>query len=238
MRTIRSAALAFAALTVMSGSVLRAQGGPKDGLYLMTRYWSGTGLEIDAFFFKTGQVVRSPSANVDQFDFAAAKRATPGKVGQFTLGAGKMSITWGDGTKSESAVETQAGDPCFTWDMGIFCPVEAFPAGAKLTGTFEGGASSGGGVSNARVITFAADGSYRMESSAAISSCTNQSTVTGGATGAEAGTYQLSGTLLRLTPAGGPPAYGVLVFPFTQNDAAKVKPDSLYFGGTMLKRKS
>jgi hypothetical protein len=228
--------LALAVWTIVAGLAVRAQGGPKDGLYLMTRYWSGTGLEIDAFYFKGTQVVRSPTENIEQFDFAAARRSAPGKVGQFTFAAGKLSIAWGDGTKGESPVETQAGDPCFTWDMGIFCPVEAFPAGAKLSGSFEGGASSGRGVSNARLITFAADGTYRMDSSAAVSSQTSQSRVTGGATGTESGTYQLAGTLLRLAPAG-KTSYNVLVFPFTQNEAAKVKPDSLYFGGTMLKRK-
>src|SRR5205823_566843 len=128
-------------------------------------------------------------------------------------------IVWGDGSKSESAVERDAGDPCFTWDMGIFCPAESFPAGAKLAGSFEGGASSGGAggnvVSNARVITFAADGTYRMDSSAAVTGRTSQTQVTGGASGSEAGTYQLTGTLLRLIPAGGKPAYDVLVFPFT-----------------------
>jgi hypothetical protein len=209
---------------------------PKDGLYMMTRYWSGSGLELDAYYFKGNQVVRSPATNIDGFDFDAARKAAPGTVGTYTRTADKMTITWGDGNKADSTVEMKAGDPCFMWNMGSFCPVTPFPAGAKLTGTFAGGAGSshgGNAASNARVITFSADGTYQMD---ATSTLMQENALAAASTGQEQGTYQLNGTSLLLTPKQGA-AQNLVVFPYTQNDNAPVKPDSLYFGGSMLKRR-
>ena len=147
----------------------------------------------------------------------------------------QLTVVWGDGHKTESRVERSAGDPCFSWDSGSFCPVELFANGATLNGSFEGGASSGSGVANARTISFKSDGTYAMDMSATVSSRSAESKVSAGSTGQESGRYQLNGTLLHLTPTG-KPAYDILIFPYTMDDASKVKPDHLYFGGTMLKR--
>ena len=64
--------IALAASCFAAGSAT-AQAAPKDGLYLMTRYWSGSGLEIDAYYVRANQIVRSPSRNVSQIDFAAER---------------------------------------------------------------------------------------------------------------------------------------------------------------------
>lgn len=236
IRTI-ARVLALASCCFVARSAI-AQASPKDGLYLMTRYWSGSGLEIDAYYVRAGQIVRSPSRNVAQIDFAAERAQSPARVGQMQMKGDQLTVTWGDGHKTESRVERSAGDPCFSWDGGSFCPVERFANGATLSGSFEGGASAGADgsrVANARDISFKADGTYTMDMSATVSSRTNESRASAGSTGQESGHYQLNGTLLHLMPTG-KAAYDVLVFPYTMDDAAKVKPDHLYFGGTMLKR--
>jgi hypothetical protein len=216
--------------------------GPRDGLYLMTRYLSG--LELDGYYFKAGQVLRSPIGNIATLDIAAAGRARPAFYGQIDMTGNKMRVRWGDNRTSESVLEVTAGDPCFAWDGGIFCPVTGFKAGERLNGSFEGGlrsSSSVGTASNLRTVTFTSAGTYQMDATGEVHSTADPSSreqeddIAGFSAGQESGTYTLSGTDLALQPGGRAP-YHVLTFPYNVDDNAKSKPDHVYFGGTMLQR--
>ena len=214
--------------------------GPRDGLYLMTRYFSG--LELDAYYFKAGQVVRSPIGNIATLDFAAARRDKPAFVGQVDMNGNKMRVRWGDNRLTESVLEVKAGDPCFAWDGGTFCPVTGFKGGEHLNGSFEGGlrsSSSVGAASNLRTVSFTSAGTYRMDATGEVHSQADptrrEEDLSGFSEGQESGSYTLSGTDLTLQPAGRAP-YHVLIFPYNVDDNSKEKPDHIYFGGTMLQR--
>lgn len=230
----RFGAIAAAALLFAAPSMAFAQEAPADGLYLMTRFWPSTGLEVDGFLFQNGQVVRGPSGDLAAFDFDAARAAAPDRVGTYEVSGDTMKVTWASGSVSESGLEPDGG--CFGWDAGLFCPAAPFGSGV-LEGVYEGGASGSaalGFAMNSRTIAFAPDGRYEMASAGSVSSETDESTVSGGASGGEAGTYAIDGTVLTLSPDGGA-SQQVVAFPYGENvDGAS--PEWIYFGGTMLKR--
>ena len=65
-------------------------------------------------------------------------------MGTYTLLGGQLVMTTPGGDHKARFEVMDHG--CFGWDTGIFCPVEVFKPGATLEGTFEGGASVGGGA--------------------------------------------------------------------------------------------
>jgi hypothetical protein len=231
------AALA-ASLLLIAHVAGAAAAGPKDGLYLMLRYWSGT-LELDAYYFKGGQVVRGPMGNIATLDFAALRSRVPYKVGEVAMAGNKMRIEWGDGTASENTFEPEANGACFGFDAGTFCPVTGFAPGEKLSGSFEGGLRAGNdrtAVGNVRTIVFSSDGTYRMDAMATELDLEQKSDqLLAWSAGNEQGTYELDGTALKLDPVGRKP-YVVLTFPYDVGGNPKTAPDHIYFGGTMLKR--
>jgi len=149
---------------------------------------------------------------------------------------GTMTVRWADGKSSESQFEVTKGDPCFGWDGGIFCPVTGFAPGERLDGRFEGGLKStgpNGTASNLRQITFTSAGRYEMDAMGSVATPDGGPAST--SQGQESGTYTINGTDLTLAPAGRAP-YHLLAFPYNIDEKAKLKPDHIYFGGTMLQR--
>lgn len=214
-------------------SVSPALAANPDGLYLMVRVLMGSSPEISGWYFKNGKLSNRPLGNVANFDFNAAAKANPDKTGTYTISGTKMTINWSNGKKSEGDYE--AGDHgCFYWDMGSFCPVTPFPAGTKLSGQFEGGASAGyGAVSNAHTINFNSDGTYKMSSAASLKSeSSNGTQLSGGATGDESGTYSISGTTMTLT--GGGKTRQVLTFPYDDGTKGPA-PRRIMFDAIMMK---
>jgi hypothetical protein len=224
-------------LSLASATQARAAG-PADGLYLMVQYAFGS-LSLDAYYFKGGQVARSPQGNIATLDFAALKRAAPWKVGTVAMANDMMEMRWGDGSVSKNRFEPEANGPCFGFDAGTYCPVSGFKPGEKLNGSFEGGlkaSSDRAAATNARRIDFTADGHYAMDavgSGLDLEEKTDQ--VLAFSSGNEQGTYELNGTALSLHPTGRKP-YVVLTFPYDVAGDPKKMPDHVYFGGTMLKR--
>lgn len=220
--------------TLISGFTLSpALAANPDGLYLMVRVLMGSSPEISGWYFKNGKLSNRPMGNVANFDFNAAARANPDKTGTYTISGKKMIINWSNGKKSEGDYEP--GDHnCFYWDMGSFCPVQPFPPGTKLSGTFEGGASAGyGAVSNAHTLILNADGTYKMSSASSLKSdSSNGSQLYGGASGEESGTYSINGTTMTMT--GGGKTRQVLTFPY--DDGTKgPQPRRIMFDAIMMK---
>ena len=207
----------------------QAAGGAPNGLYLMTRYWPGSGLEMGAYLFRNGTVVRNPIGA----DIESERAVHPKEVGTFQLQGGNLMMNFA-GTPQTARFESENGG-CFGWDAGSFCPAEVFKPGATLDGVFEGGASVGGGaVMSSTAITFHADGSYTRESAASFKTTTSASTVSGGSTGADKGRYRIEGTALHLMPEGGKETV-VSTFPYDDGSQGPA-PRRVYFGGGMLKR--
>ena len=210
-----------------------ALGQSVDGLYLMTRFWPSSGLEVAAYWFHNGAVVVNPIGSARTLDVAAERAIHPKAVGTFKLSAGQLVMAMADGNHQAKYEPETKG--CFGWDAGIFCPVEIFRPGTTLDGTFSGGASVGGGaVMSSTTITFKADGSYQRESVGSFSSKGAIGGVSGGTTGNERGKYRVEGTALHLIPDGGKEMV-VSTFPY-DDDTKGPAPRSLYFSGGMLKR--
>lgn len=207
--------------------------GAPDGLYLMTRFWPGSGLELATYRFQAGSVVKNPIGPAKNLDVQAERATHPNDVGTFRLEGGQLELTFtGKGQKAKFEPEDKG---CFGWDAGIFCPVEIFKPGSTLEGTYEGGASVGGGtVMSSTTITFRRDGTYQRESIGSVSSKSASSTVSASSTGTEHGRYRVEGTALHLMPEGGKERV-LSTFPYDDGSKGPA-PRRLYFGGGMLKR--
>jgi hypothetical protein len=196
-----------------------------DGLYIMTRYWPSSGLEIHGYRFADGAVVIDPIGE----DLDAERKVHAKDVGTFRREGDDLAMTF-DGKEQKAKFE-KTDHGCFGWDAGSFCPVKPFASGTKLDGTFTGGASAGGGaVMSAMTITFKPDGTYELSSTGSVSTAV----ASGGSSSAERGTYTIDGTALTLKPEGGKERV-VSTFPY--DDGSKgPEPRRMYFGGGMLKR--
>lgn len=210
-------------------------GGRLDGLYLMTRFWPGSGLELATYYFHNGSVVLNPIAGGNGLNVEAERAAHPKAVGTFRLANGQLTLALEGSNQTAKFEDDKKG--CFGWDAGIFCPVEVFKPGTTLNGTFTGGASSGGGgaVMSSTAIAFKPDGTYQRDSVGTFTTRTNASTISGGSTGQESGRYRIDGTAMHLMPNGGKETV-VTTFPYDDGTTGPA-PRKVYFGGAMLNRK-
>lgn len=224
-------ALASIALAAMLGG---AGADEPEGLYFMTRMWVGS-IEMDAYYFEDGQVVRSPASDTADFDFDAARQVAPGQVGEVSMTSDTMTISWGDGAKSSSSLEPSS-DGCFYFNGGLFCPVQPFSVSA-LEGTYSGGASGNsqlGYMQNHTSLTFSPDGRFSSSNTLGFSQDGAEMNVSGGGTNTSSGTYELEGTALTLSADSGENRT-VTSFPFGEGDNT-AGPEYIYFDGVMLAR--
>jgi hypothetical protein len=213
---------------------LKAAGGKLDGLYLMTRFWPGSSLEVAAYYFQSGTVVLNPSVGGNKLDVEGERAAHPKAVGTYRLAGGQLTLTFPDrNNTAKFEVETEG---CFGWDAGVFCPVKIFGPGTTLDGIYTGGASAGGGALMASTdITFKANGTYHREMAVSFKAQGRTSTTSGGSTGQENGRYRIDGTALHMIPDGGKETV-VTTFPY-DDESKGPAPRKIYFGGGMLSRK-
>lgn len=204
-------------------------GGGLNGLYFMTRFWVGSGLETSAYRFQNGTVVRNPIGS----DVQAERATHPKDVGTYQLQGGQLQVNVAGSNHNAKFEPMDKG--CFGWDAGIFCPVEVFKPGTTLDGTFEGGASVGGGaVMSSTAITFKRDGTYESESAVSFSTQGRTTAVSGGSVGKERGKYRIDGTAMHMMPDGGKETV-VSTFPWDDGTQGPA-PRRVYFGGGMMNR--
>jgi hypothetical protein len=209
-------------------------GGSPRGLYFMTRFWSYTGtLEKAAWYFAPdGTVYRDLESGFSGSELAQHK----GPRGTYSVEGGKMTITWSDGKKSTSEIERD--DPAFTWDMGIFTPVQPFDDEDALVAEWEGGESLSTGGNHASVsksLQLREDGTFTWSAVSFLKGETDRTVVSGGGQGATEGSWKLDGYSLSLTSSGGQTFRGI-AFPY-DDDKTPVNPDRFFFAGTMYKRR-
>jgi hypothetical protein len=211
-----------------------AQSSPQ-GLYLMTRFWSGS-LEIDAYHFTSDAAVRAPEYDIETFGLDFARQVTPQNVGDLEISGSVLIITWPDGTVDEAEIEP-GSDDCFYWNGGLYCPVDPY-TGTTLSGTYEGGATASGGggyVGSSRTIQFSPDGTYTMSAVGSLSSTGDGVGADAWSAGGETGTYQMAANGISFYPEGGQP-WSVSSFPYHDEDGGGEFPNRIYFGGLMLSR--
>jgi hypothetical protein len=232
-KLIRIFLLACAGVTMwVPISPAAAAGGAPDGLYIMTRFWSGnSSLEIAAYRFHEGTVVVNPIASNKNADPQTENAAHPKDVGTFRLDGGQLAISLPSGNQ-QSKVEPSSNG-CFSWNGGLFCPVKTFSPGTTLDGTFSGGASITGGASSS-TITFKPDGTYDRKSVGTISSKGATTYVSGSSAGTEHGKYRIDGTAIHMIADGGKETV-VSTFPYDDGSKGPA-PRRMYLGGLMLKR--
>lgn len=203
------------------------------GLYFMSRYISGGGLEKMAWYFAPdGTVYENLSTGLTDADLAAHR----GRKGKATGKDNGLTVTWTDGTQTKAPMEKDKTG--FGWDMGIFTPVEPIKDAASIAGSYEGGETlsrNGSLASSARTLDLKADGTYSSGSAASVSASGNGSKIEGGASSSSGGKWTCTAWTITLTDAGGKSAQH-LAFPYDDADA-KVHPAHLYIGGTLFKHR-
>lgn len=137
------------------------------GLWFMTRAVPRQISREAWYFTPDGHVFADVKTGVTPEDLAAQRLG----LGRFTWTATRMTVTWGDGTKDESAVDRD--DSGFMWDQGSYTPVSPYADVGAVAGTYEGSSQGGADTADAqlgvaRSIEFKADGTYRMESVAVV----------------------------------------------------------------------
>ena len=203
------------------------------GLFFMTRFWSFTGsLEKAAWYFAPdGSVYRGLARGFSDADLAAHK----GPKGTYAVDDDTMTITWSDGKKTTSEVERDGS--AFTWDMGIFTPVEPFDDRDPLVGRWEGGESLSGAAGRAamsKTLDLREDGTFTWSSIAFVGSESDQTEITAGAQSGTTGQWSLDGHALVLTDESGKEYRGI-AFPY-DDEKTEVNPDRFFFAGIMYKR--
>jgi hypothetical protein len=204
------------------------------GLYLMDRYHSSTQAhETSVWYFAPDHVVHRNLEN--GFSKADLVRHT-GPRGTAVRTGRSLEITWSDGRQSASRLERDGEG--FTWNMGIFTPVVAFENPSDAAGIYEGAesvAAGGDNVSVAQRLELHADGTFRW---AGVSfDCTESGSIriSAGSKDLTIGHWELSGYSLILTNAEGV-VLRRIVFP-QDDEITVIKPDRMFFGGLMYKRR-
>ena len=159
-----------------------------------------------------------PPHGTDPFDFDAAAREFPDRVGSYTLQGNTIRVAWGGKGAQALPVEFEKGK-LSAFDGGLDIKADAFPPNHRLAGTFAGGGSTAN-VSSSRTLTLSANGTYSMTTLGGIRNIPGNAGV---AQGTETGAYTLGGNTLALRAANGQTTTHT-VLPFnTALDPAKAK---------------
>lgn len=214
----------------------RIEAGRPQGIYFMTRYWASSGsLEKAAWYFaEDGSVYAQLATGVQPEDL----QSHVGQKGKITASGDELEITWSDGTSTKSKLELDGAGPTFMWDMGIFTPAAAIEDPSAIVGEYEGGESIRGGgsyVATAQAITLAADRSYQWGGVGAVSGESGGETISAGSSGETTGVWDAAGYTITFTSVDGKTERQI-AFPVDDADTP-VKPDRLFIGGLLFKRK-
>jgi hypothetical protein len=203
------------------------------GLYFMTRYSPATQLvEKAVWYFTPGGEVYSQLE--DGFSQADLSRHT-GPRGKLKRGQGGLEITWSDGAKNTSKVERDG--PGFVWNMCLFVPVVPFDHSSEAAGIYECVESLPPGIGTPVPLRLELrpDGTFTWEGVAFTSRDPRPPIVKSGPNQSTSGRWEVSGFSLQLNTIAG---VALRRFTFPDDDEKTViKPDRMFFGGLMFKRR-
>lgn len=202
------------------------------GLYFMTRYWSANQpLERSVWYFAPDGTV---CANLENGFSAKDLASHQGPRGKARRAEHAFEIEWSDGKQSKDQLERDGAG--FTWDMGIFAPIVAFENDSELAGVYECVESiSPGSAPVALRLTLRADGTFTWEGASFAAGKSGVISLKSGHNETTAGRWELNGFSLTLTQANGA-SLRRFVFP-NDDDKTVIKPDWMFFGGLMYKRR-
>ncbi|MSU50169.1 MAG: hypothetical protein EXS37_13980 [Opitutus sp.] len=203
------------------------------GLYFMSRYWSFTStLEKAAWYFAPdGAVYQNLEHGFSRADLTAHR----GPRGTAKTADKKLAITWNDGKETSDEIEREGAG--FIWERGIFTSVRAFGHAADVAGIYEGGESLAVGGVRAIVskrLELRADGTFTWDGVALVGNTMQPSQLSSGKD-ASTGRWQLNGYSLILTDSSGA-VLRRIAFP-DDDEKTPVKPDRMFFGGMIFKRR-
>lgn len=209
--------------------------GKPQGLFFMTRFWPSSGSleKIVWYFAPDGQVYQNLTTGFSAADLGAHQ----GPKGTYQVRGDQLTVTWDDGSVSQSTVEVSGRG--FHWNAGIFTPIRPFTAAdrRKLAGRYEGGESFStgrGGGSVSKTLELRPDGTFAQSGTAAVRSISEGSAATAGGESVSDGRWQLDEYALTLTSASGQTTRAI-AFPY-DDEKTPAYPDHFFFNGTMYKR--
>ena len=204
------------------------------GLYLMSRYVpAAQEHEMIVWYFSTDHHVYRGLEN----GFSAADLAAhQGNRGIAARAGRRLEVTWSDGTKTTAEVEHDASG--FTWDMGIFVPVEPFENESDAAGTYEASESL---PSNTHELPIAfrlklrADHTFTWDGVALEPTKSGVVETVVGSEHSTSGEWQIRGLSLILTSRN-QATLRRFVFP-EDDERTVIRPDRIFFSGLMYKRR-
>lgn len=207
---------------------------PIEGAYfelVMYSYPYSSYSYISWFFTKNGRFSQAPVGGINLRELSNRAKAN-NYEGVYWIEGNELVMVWADGRKP--------------WRLSNFKGLQVLPIGAGATrqspfprgwrfdGSYEGGASAGGGtVSSSNTLNFKRDGTYTRGSVTNVSSTGRTTEVSGGATGSAAGTYQFDEYTLTLREKGTEKKY--TIFSYGTKDAAG-RPEQIFWEGGLIKR--
>jgi hypothetical protein len=206
---------------------------PIEGAYMTVRSWMSGGVTIEAWFFtRNGRFSRSPSGGINLA--ALATKPQPSRhEGTYRVENGRLLLAWADGREAWDS-PYQGHQESLSLGGQFASRRTGFPPGWRFNGTYEGGASVGGGaVSSSNTLVFRADGTFSRSGIVNFTSVGRTSEVSGGATNASQGTYDFEEFILILRENGTETRSTVLSFGST-NEAGL--PEQIYREGGMMRR--
>ena len=209
---------------------------PIEGAFYVQRTYmtmgGGISLNHESYFFTSnGRFSNSPSGGVNLAALAAQPAASRYE-GSYWIEGQELVMAWADGSKPwRSKFEGDARS--IVIGSSFASRQTPFPRGWRLDGSYEGGASIGGGTSSSSTIRFRRDGTFTRGSSVAIVSSTSRSDVTAGGSAAGGGTYEFDGFMLTLRENGAERKF--TVFAYGERDASG-RPEHIFNQGLMMKR--
>lgn len=205
------------------------------GLFFMTRYWPATrSLEKSVWYFAPdGTVYEGLETGFSARDLSQHS----GPKGMARLEGKRLEVQWPGDKKSVGDLSRSSTG--FAWNAGIFTIVKPFTADTPLAGIYEGGESisfSGNRAAIAKTLELRADGTYRWSGVSFLNSASDVTQVSAGSNGEDStGRWHAGNYSIVLVDAKGH-AYRRIAFPY-DDETTPIKPDRIFFGGTMFKRR-
>jgi hypothetical protein len=209
---------------------------PLEGAYLVVQTWfSGSSLSTSMeswFFTRNGRFSNAPSGGVTLQALSSKPNATRNE-GTYRIENGQLILTWADGREPWTSRYT--GEPqSLTIGNRFASKWPGFTKGWRMDGTYEGGASVGGGaLASSGTLAFRRDGTFTRASSVSISTTGRTTEVSGGSTSSGGGTYEFDEYTLILRENGTEARF--TVFAYGAQDAAG-RPEQIFREGVMMKR--